>query len=264
MLLHERVAVITGAGQGIGLGVAELFCRQGASVIIGELALERGQTAAARLRSQGYAASALRLDVTQPASCAEVVEQTLAEHGRIDLLVNNAGLAMLGRSEDVAEEAWRRQIDVMLSGAFFMTQAVARSMIARRSGVVVNIASIGGMGGWPMRAAYNAAKAGVITLTEVLATEWAQYNIRLNSVSPGVTQTEMVESAVKSGVVSMDRYLRRTPQGRLAAVSEIAQAVLFLASDRALTITGTNLRVDGGWVAWGNAQGLGFPEESDG
>lgn len=264
MPLQERVVVVTGAGQGIGLGIAELFCKEGAHVIIGELVLERGQQAAARLLSQGYSAQALQLDVTQSASCAALVEQAIADRGHIDVLVNNAGLAILGRSEEVPEEAWRRQIDVMLTGTFIMTQAVVRSMIPRRSGSVVNIASIGGMGGWPMRAAYNAAKAGVITLTEVLATEWAQHNIRLNCVSPGVTRTEMVESAIQSGVVKMDGYLRRIPMGRLAAVGEIAQAVLFLASDRAQTITGTNLRVDGGWVAWGNADGAGFPEEAHG
>jgi NAD(P)-dependent dehydrogenase (short-subunit alcohol dehydrogenase family) len=260
MLLQGRIAIVTGAGQGIGLGIADLFCRQGAQVIIGELVLERSQQATAQLQAQGFAAQAIQLDVTQSESCAALTDQVIAEHGRIDILVNNAGLAILGRSEEVPEAAWRKQIDVLLTGTFLMTQAVVRAMIPQRSGSVVNIASIGGMGGWPMRAAYNAAKAGVITLTEVLATEWAHYNIRLNCVSPGVTRTEMVDAAVQSGVVNMESYLRRTPMGRLASVSEIAQAVLFLASDRAQTITGTNLRVDGGWVAWGNADGNGFPE----
>ena len=264
MLLQERVAILTGAGQGIGFGIAELFCQQGAKVVIGEVVPDRGQQAATQLQAQGFSAQAIQLDVTQSASCATLVEQVIAEHGQIDVLVNNAGLAILGRSEEVTEEAWRRQIDVMLTGTFLMTQAVVRTMIPKRRGSVVNIASIGGMGGWPMRAAYNAAKAGVITLTEVLATEWAQHNIRLNCVSPGVTRTEMVDAAVRSGVVNMESYLQRTPMGRLATVQEIAQAVLFLASDRAETITGSNLRVDGGWVAWGNAAGTGFPEENHG
>src|SRR5439155_9411331 len=185
-------------------------------------------------------------------------------HGRVDVLVNNAGLFILGKSEELPEADWRLQIDVLLTGVFLMTQAVARAMIPRRSGSVVNIASIGGMGGWPMRSAYNAAKAGVIALTEVLATEWAQHNIRLNCVSPGVTRTEMLDSVIRAGAASLERFARRTPLGRVAEVREIADAVLFLASDRASFITGENLRVDGGWVPWGNLQARGFPEPGDG
>lgn len=264
MLLDKRVAIITGAGQGIGLAIAELFCQHGAHVIIAEVVLERGQQAAAHLQAQGFSAQAIHVDVTQAAMCSAMVDHIVAAYGQINILVNNAGLAMLGRSEEVPEEEWRRQIDVILTGTFLMTQAVARVMIPQGSGSVVNIASIGGMGGWPIRAAYNTAKAGVIRLTEVLATEWAQHKIRLNCVSPGVTRTEMVDAVVQSGIVSMENYLRRTPMGRLATTQEIAQAVLFLASDRAQTVTGTNLRVDGGWVAWGNAAGSGFPEGNDG
>jgi NAD(P)-dependent dehydrogenase (short-subunit alcohol dehydrogenase family) len=161
------------------------------------------------------------------------------------------------------EADWRLQIDVLLNGMFFMTQAVARAaMIPQRGGSVVSIASIGGMGGWPMRSAYNAAKAGVIVLTEVLATEWAQYNIRLNCVSPGVTRTEMMDVAIRQGQADVGKYSRRTPLGRVAEVREIAEAVLFLASDQASFVTGVNLRVDGGWVPWGNREALGFPEEA--
>jgi NAD(P)-dependent dehydrogenase (short-subunit alcohol dehydrogenase family) len=262
MLLKDRVAVVTGAGRGIGFGIAEVFGREGASVVIGELVEERGQEAAEKLRAAGYRAQALPLDVTQVESCTRLTRQVLAEHGRIDILVNNAGLFFLHKSEEIPEDRWRLQIDVMLNGAFFMTQAVAReAMIPQKGGAVVSIASIGGMGGWPMRSAYNAAKAGLIVLTEVLATEWAQYNIRLNCVSPSVTRTDMMEVAIRTGTVTVDKYANRTPLGRVAEVSEIANAVLFLASDRASYITGENLRVDGGWVPYGNLQALGFPEE---
>jgi NAD(P)-dependent dehydrogenase (short-subunit alcohol dehydrogenase family) len=150
----------------------------------------------------------------------------------------------------------------MLNGVFFMSQAAASVMMRQKhGGSVVNIASIGGMGGWPMRSAYNAAKAGVITLTQVLATEWAQHRIRVNAVSPGVTRTEMMDVAIQQGVASLERYSRRTPMGRVADVHEVADAVCFLASNRASYITGVNLRVDGGWVPWGNLAAAGFPEE---
>lgn len=263
-LRDERVAIVTGAGRGIGFGIAETLAREGARVIVGELDAARGNQAAEKLVALGYAAQALPLDVTKPESCAMLVNQVLTEHGRIDVLVNNAGLFVLHRSEAMPAEDWRIQIDVMLNGVFFMTQAVARdAMIPQQRGSVVNIASIGGMGGWPMRSAYNAAKAAVICLTEVLATEWGQYNIRLNCVSPGVTRTEMLDVAIKEGAASIDKYANRAPMRRIAEVQEIADAVLFLASARAQHITGTNLRVDGGWVASAGMRDLiGFPESA--
>lgn len=261
MSSQDRVVLVTGAGRGIGYGIAEAFCRDGARVVIGELVDERGREAAKKLGSQGYAAQAVQLDVTDPSSCKALCKRVMDEYGRIDVLVNNAGLFILHKSEEMPEADWRLQIDVMLNGVFFMTQAVAQiAMIPQRHGSVVNIASIGGMGGWPMRSAYNAAKAGVIVLTEVLATEWAQYNIRLNCVSPGVTRTEMMDVAIKQGLANVELYSNRTPLGRVAEVSEIASAVVFLASERAAMITGENLRVDGGWVPWANLDARGFPE----
>ena len=263
MLLKDRVAIVTGAGRGIGFGIAQVFGREGARVIIGELVEERGQGAAEKLKAEGFQAQAFPLDVTQTASCQRLTRQVLEEYGQIEILVNNAGLFLLHPSEEMPEERWRLQIDVMLNGAFFMTQAVALdAMIPQKNGVVVSIASIGGMGGWPMRSAYNAAKAGLIVLTEVLATEWAQHNIRLNCISPSVTRTDMMETLIRQGAVTLDKYANRTPMGRVAEVSEVAEVALFLASDRASYITGENLRVDGGWVPYGNLQALGFPEET--
>lgn len=264
MSLAGKVVVVTGGGRGIGFAIADAFGREGATVVIGELIEERGREAAGRLAEQGYRVEALPLDVTRSESCDALVNAVVEKHGQIDVLVNNAGLFILHKSEEMPEADWRVQIDVLLTGVFLCTQSVARVMIPRRRGSVVNIASIGGMGGWPMRSAYNAAKAGVIVLTEVLATEWAQHNIRLNCVSPGVTRTEMMDVAIKQGVANIEQYERRTPLGRVAEPSEIANAVLFLASDRASFVTGENLRVDGGWVPWGNLNAVGFPDETHG
>lgn len=263
MSLKERIAIVTGAGQGIGLGIARALATEGAHIVIGELVPERGEAAAKNLISEGHHAQAIPLDVSTTNSCSALVDAVLEQHKRIDILVNCAGMFTVHKSEEFPEENWRQHIDVLLNGVFFMTQAVARkAMIPQKAGNVVTVASIGGMGGWPMRAGYNAAKAGVIVLNEVLATEWAQYNIRLNCVSPGVTRTEMVEKVIASGASSMERYSNRTPMKRIAEIEEISSAVLFLASDRASYITGENLRVDGGWVPWGNLKAAGFPEDS--
>ncbi|HZQ06105.1 MAG TPA: glucose 1-dehydrogenase [Anaerolineae bacterium] len=263
MRFQDQVVIITGAGRGMGFAFAEAFGREGAQVIIGELVAERGLQAAEQLNAQGYKAQAIPLDVTKTDSCRALTEQVMAEHGHIDVLVNNAGLFILHKSEDMPEADWRIQIDVMLSGVFFMTQAVAKAaMIPQQRGNIVSVASIGGMGGWPMRSAYNAAKAGVISLTEVLASEWAHYGIRVNCISPGVTRTDMLNVAIKEGVATVDKYENRTPLGRLAETKEMADAVLFLASERAKHITGMNLRVDGGWVPWAAMFGaVGYPEE---
>jgi NAD(P)-dependent dehydrogenase (short-subunit alcohol dehydrogenase family) len=255
-----RVVAVTGAGQGIGFAIAHRFAREGANVVIGELIPERCERATARLADVGLSGVATRLDVADRQSCDDFVSSTLSRFGRLDILVNNAGVSGIHPSEVMPEAAWRQQIDVNLTGTFLCTQAAVRPMIEQRRGCVVNVGSIGGMGGWPMRAAYNAAKAGVITLTEVLAAEWAHLGIRINCVSPGVTQTDMLQAAIRDGAARMDRYRARTPLGRLATVDEIAATVLFLSSEQAAGITGQNVRVDGGWVPWGNPDGVGFPE----
>ncbi len=253
------VAIVTGGAQGIGLAVARRLGADGLAVVLADLALDRATAAAQGLRDEGIDARPARLDVTDAADCERLTASVLADCGSIDSLVNCANIAVYGASETMVERQWRAQIDVGLSGLFFATQAAARAMLAGRGGAIVNIASIGGMGGWPLRAAYNASKAGVINLTEVLATEWADRGVRVNAISPGVTRTEMTTEAFREGVASEERYIRRTPLGRLAEPAEMASVVAFLLSDRASGITGVNVRVDGGWVAWANPDGEGFP-----
>jgi NAD(P)-dependent dehydrogenase (short-subunit alcohol dehydrogenase family) len=175
-----------------------------------------------------------------------------SQFGRIDILVNNAGLAEIGPTETFPLDKWNLQIDVMLNGVFICTQAIGRVMLEQRKGVILNISSIGGLGAWPMRSAYNSAKAAVISLTENIGCEWARRGVRVVSVAPGVTRTAMLQQMVDEGIASLTQYNKRAPMGRVAEVEEIASAVQFLVSDRASYITATTLTVDGGWTAWGN------------
>lgn len=250
--LDGQVAIVTGGGRGIGFAVAERFCREGAHVVIAEVDCTTGPAAAERLRAQRFAADSIEVDVRDRTAMNAAVDQVVDNYGRLDVQVNNAGLAVIGPSEEISAEDWNHQLDVLLSGVFIGCQAAARVMLPRGCGAIVNISSIGGLGGWPMRATYNAAKAGVINLTETLATEWAERGVRVNALAPGVTRTEILRQLVEQKVARTDQYEARTPLGRLAEPAEIAAAALFLASPRASGVTGITLRVDGGWAAWSN------------
>jgi NAD(P)-dependent dehydrogenase (short-subunit alcohol dehydrogenase family) len=250
--LDGRITIVTGAGRGIGFGIARQLCEAGAEVIIAEFRPELGEEAAKSLRDSGHKAHFQQVDVTNAESVEALAQAVKSQFGRIDILVNNAGLAEIGPTETFPLDKWNLQIDVMLNGVFICTQAIGRVMLEQRKGVILNISSIGGLGAWPMRSAYNSAKAAVISLTENIGCEWARRGVRVVSVAPGVTRTAMLQQMVDEGIASLTQYNKRAPMGRVAEVEEIASAVQFLVSDRASYITATTLTVDGGWTAWGN------------
>lgn len=250
--LDGRIAIVTGAGRGIGFGIAKRLCQAGATVVIAEYNPQTGADAVASLTNDGFTASFQPTDVTRPDSVEALAQAVKARCGRIDILVNNAGLAEIGPTESVPLDIWSKQVDVMYNGVFYCIQSVGRIMLEQHKGVILNISSIGGLGAWPMRSAYNSAKAAVISLTENVGAEWARRGVRVVSVAPGVTRTAILQQMVDEQIASLDQYNRRTPMGRVAEVEEIASVVQFLVSDRASYITATTVTVDGGWTAWGN------------
>ena len=249
-MVDDRVVVITGAGRGLGLGMARRFGRDGTYVVIAELDSDMGSQAAASLCAEGISAVFEPLDVRKPDQSVALVDKLVKTHGRVDVWVNNAGIAHKAPAESLSLEAWDESIAVMLSGVFYCSQAAGRQMLEQGSGVIVNVASVGGMKHIEGRVAYSVPKAGVIMLTQALGIEWAKRGVRVVGIAPGVVMTEMVQKGIDEGTARLDAYIRRTPLRRLGTVEEIAEAVFFLASDEASYIVGEVMRVDGGWVAY--------------
>lgn len=248
--LQGRVALITGAGSGLGLATARLFAAQGARVVINDLRLDAAEAAAATLGSGHMAVGG---DVSKEDAVAAMVAETEARMGRIDILVNNAGLPdSFVPTVDQPLAHWQRLIDVHLTGTFLMSKTVAAGMITRgQGGAILNLNSIAGVIGLPVRTAYSAAKAGIGMLTRVLGCEWGPHGIRVNAVAPGYMLTPLTEKLIAEGKIDTRRIRRRTPMGEFGTADDIAQAMLFLASDRARFITGVTLPVDGGYMAFG-------------
>ena len=254
--LAGQVAIVTGAGQGMGLAFARRLAEAGAFVALAEINPETAGAAAAELGAEGHAVRAYHVDVREAAQIQAMADDLVARHGRIDILVNNAGLAAGGPSENVPEEEWDRVHGVMLKGMFACSQIAGRVMIAQRSGRIVNICSMSGVGGWPERAAYTTAKAGAIALTQVLGVEWARHNVRVNGISPGQVETPLNEYIFSRGLARRDIYTDRAPMRRFSTPEEIAEAVLFLAGDEASYMNAAVLTIDGGWLAWGGLDQL--------
>ena len=242
--------VITGAGRGLGLGMARRFGQAGAHVVIAELDPEAGIQAAASLHAEGISAVFEPLDVRLPEQSVALVDKLTQAHEHIDVWVNNAGIAHKAPAESLSLEAWDESIAVILSGVFYCSQAVGRQMLKQGSGVIINIASSGGLKYIEGRVAYSVPKAGVIMLTQALGIEWAKRGVRVAGIAPGVVMTEMVQKGIDEGTANLDAYIRRTPLRRLGTIQEIAEAAFFLASDEAAYIVGETMRVDGGWVAY--------------
>ena len=244
MRLKDKVALITGAGRGIGREAALLFAREGAKVAVCDV-IDEGQQVADEIIRQGGEALFVKADVTDREQVRRMVATVRERFGRIDILINNAGVLRDAQLHKLSEEDWDLVIDVNLKGAFNVTQAVAPIMIEQGRGKIINVASVVALYGNFGQTNYVAAKAGVIGLTKVWARELGRKGINVNAVAPGVIQTEMI-AKVPEKILEMLR--ERTPLGRLGTPRDVANAYLFLASDEADYINGAVLSVDGGLV----------------
>ena len=247
--LDHKVALVTGAGRGIGRTIAVRFAREGASLVAADLDAKNAETTAAQIVAAGGKAQSRAVDVGVEEQVEELVAATVRDWARIDLLVNVAGVGLTRLFLNTTLEQWEHVLRVNLTGCFLCSRAVARVMSGRRSGKIINIASLSGQRGGTGRAAYGASKAGVSMLTKVMAVELARYGIAVNEIAPGPVNTEM--TAVTHDEATRKAYQRLIPMGRYAERDEIADAAVFLASSEADFITGQTLNVDGGFGAAG-------------
>lgn len=246
MRLENRLAVVTGAGQGIGRGIALTFAREGANIIVADINTKSAEAVASEVRLFGRKALAIKLDVTNSDEVNEVAAKVLATFGPVDILVNNAGIWHTAASEEETEAAWDATINVNLKGQFLCSQAFGRQMIKQKKGKIVNLASTSAHRGANNTVSYCASKAGVLGLTRALAVDWAKYNINVNSVSPAFAMTPMTVNALKERGTPVESLAKKIPLGRTTSADDMANAALFLVSSEADNITGQDIIVDGG------------------
>jgi NAD(P)-dependent dehydrogenase (short-subunit alcohol dehydrogenase family) len=250
--LTGRTAVVTGAGQGIGLACVEALAEAGAKVVIADRDAKIAAEGQAGLKAKGFDAEIFLLDVTDAAAVTQAADKLVEQCGRVDILVNNAGIARSETpAETVTDEHWLNVIDVNLNGTFWCCRAFGKHMLAARAGSIVNIGSMSGfiVNKPQEQCYYNASKAAVHHLTKSLAAEWGARGVRVNAVAPTYIETPL-NAFVKSNPKMYDAWIGGTPMARLGQVDEIASVVLFLASEAASLMTGSVVLVDGGYTCW--------------
>lgn len=243
--LQGKNALITGAAAGIGQAVAELYAEKGANIVAVDLS-DDVQELKEKIEGFGVKFISIKTDITKMEELESAVDKAVAELGKIDILVNSAGVALLDAAKDLSADYWNKTMDVNLTASFMISQLVGRHMIENDGGKIVNMASQAGVVALDKHVAYCASKAAIISMTQVLAMEWAKYNINVNAISPTVILTELGKKAW-AGQVGEDMK-KQIPIGRFGYPEEVAACALFLASDAADMITGENLVIDGGYT----------------
>lgn len=242
--LKNKVAIITGAANGIGLAASRLFAEEGAAVVLADIDVEHGEAAAEEINRQGRKALFIKTDVTRETEVQDLIRKTIAQYGSLDILYNNAGYEEYHKLHELSEESWNRQMDINLRACYLTCKFAIQHFLKRKSGVILNTSSIAGIFPTRNRPAYNAAKGGVIMLTKNIAMEYGEYNIRANVICPGVVRTKMIGLTKNSDVKKLAS--RASVLNRIGEPEEIARASLFLVSDEASFVTGISFLVDGG------------------
>jgi NAD(P)-dependent dehydrogenase (short-subunit alcohol dehydrogenase family) len=248
--MTSSVAMITGAGGGIGSAIAARLASDGAAVALTDLSLDAAQRAADPIIRSGLAARAYALDVTEPAGVDAAVGQIARDLGRLDVLINCAGIQFNAATADLTPTDYLRVVNVNLNGTMYCCQAAGRHMIRQGGGTIVNISSMASRFGWPRRVPYAITKAGVTALTRSLAVEWAPHNIRVVAVAPGYVATPLVRHALEQGHIREEAVLGEIPQRRIAEPDEIAGLIAYLISPAARYITGEEIVIDGGFSVY--------------
>ena len=244
--ISNKVAIVTGASRGLGKAMAVGLAKAGANIVATDV-LDTSSTVK-EIEKLGRKVIGIKVDVSKKQDIEKMVQQTIKKFGRIDILVNNAGILRMGNAENMSQEDWEKVIQVNLTGQFLCAQAVAKQMIKQKSGKIINIASIAGLGGYAQSAPYSASKAGIILMTKTLAVEWGQHNIQVNAICPGVFATDMTD-AFLSDKQFMGMIQARVPLRRYAKPDELVGTVIYLASKASDYMTGHALVIDGGWTA---------------
>jgi NAD(P)-dependent dehydrogenase (short-subunit alcohol dehydrogenase family) len=248
-LLQDKVAVVTGGGSGIGEATACLFGTEGARVVVADIRLDAAQAIAQTITAAGGIALAVRADVTQAREVEALMHTAVHTYGGLDILFNNAGIGLQGNVIELSEADWDRVMDLNLKGVFLGCKYGIPAMIVRGGGSIINTASIMGLVGGSLSAVYPATKGAVVILTKNAALDYARHNIRVNCVCPGHIETPLLRRLFDHQPERREELVQQYPMGRLGQAHEVAQCVLFLASDEASFVTGSALVVDGGYTA---------------
>lgn len=247
MDLKNKVAIITGSRKGIGKAIALALAKAGANVVVSDINLDDCNKVVEEIKAIGKKGLAVKADVSNPEDVSQMINLTTEKFGKVNILVNNAGIYMQKSLTDVTEQDFDRILDINLKGVFLCSKAVVPEMIKQGKGKIINITSIAGQVGFANSSAYCASKGAIINLTRELALELAQYKINVNAIGPGVIETDMTKDLLEDKAIK-ETLLANIPLNRIGKPEDIANAALFLASDNSDYITGITLFVDGGWL----------------